>query len=88
MKKKQQQLRLGRKNTREPKKKGRPISGHKDRTIKQLLGSLYADREFLEKLLKEEGRFFLTIPSHTLVKQVQINPSLDRWIRGLISLLS
>jgi len=31
------------------------VSGNKDKTIKQLLGSLYADREYLEKLLKEEG---------------------------------
>jgi len=37
------------------KKPDRPVSGQKDKTIKQLLGSLYADREFLEKLLKEEG---------------------------------
>lgn len=54
-KKQQQQLRTGRRAAQDQKKKARPISGNKDKTIKQLLGSLYADREFLEKLLKEEG---------------------------------
>lgn len=35
-------------------KKVRPISSSKDKTIKHLLGDLYADRAFLEQLLKEE----------------------------------
>lgn len=55
-KKKQNQMRPDRKLGGEQKKPTRPVSGNKDKTIRQLLGSLYADREYLEKLLKEEGK--------------------------------
>ena len=55
-KKKQNQMRPGRKLGGEQKKPTRPVSGNKDKTIRQLLGSLYADREYLEQLLKEEGK--------------------------------
>lgn len=53
--KQQQQLRTGRRVMQDQKTQARPVSGSRDKTIKQLLGSLYADREYLEKLLKEEG---------------------------------
>ena len=33
-----------------------PKSAGSDKTVKQLLGELYGDRVFLEKLLKETGR--------------------------------
>ena len=49
-------MRPGRKIGTPLRKPVRPVSGQKDKTIKQLLGSLYADREYLEMLLKEEGR--------------------------------
>lgn len=51
-------MRPGRRMGSPKKKVATPVSGKKDKTIKQLLGSLYADREYLEKLLKEEGKYF------------------------------
>lgn len=48
-------MRPGRRMNTAQRKPARPVSGNKDKTIKQLLGSLYADREYLEQLLKEEG---------------------------------
>lgn len=50
-------MRPGRRMGSPKKVQARPVSGGKDKTIKQLLGSLYADREYLEMLLKEEGKW-------------------------------
>ena len=47
-----------------------------EKTIKQLLGELYGDRQYLEKLLKETGKYFLFGD--------MCNPSLQRKILDLL----
>ena len=43
-----------------PKKEARPVrrqrSAKDKKTVKQLLGELYADRDYLERLLEETGK--------------------------------
>ena len=46
---------------REVKKdnKLRPAMTHDRKTVKQLLGELYRDKEYLEAILKESGQLFM-----------------------------
>ena len=43
------------------KYKRRPGSTTDVKTVKQLLGELYADKEYLEKLLQETGTFLIVL---------------------------
>ena len=49
----------------EKKKRQPPVSSASERTVKQLLGELYGDKLYLEKLLKETGRYMPTYASST-----------------------
>lgn len=41
-----------------------PSAGKKsDKTAKQLLGELYADKEYLEKLLRNDGKVIISLPT-------------------------
>lgn len=43
------------------RKKARPKTAKSERTAKQLLGELYTDIEYLEKLLRDEGVFIICL---------------------------
>ena len=47
----------GRAAIKSDQRKRPPPKSGSNKTVKQLLGEFYGDKEFLEKLLKETGRF-------------------------------
>ena len=63
-------------NTMEQQTKapGQRVPVGSEKTIKQLLGELYGDRQYLEKLLKETGKsLLLVLPLRTHVHNYLLN---------------